>query len=99
MTANMASMGPSPVAASVISSPLESTRVTVAVGLPLVPATTWKLLSLKSCSAFSELVFDKGFEVFVVDFLLLVAEGFELGEGGVEFFFEHAVAEFVEARF
>ncbi len=44
-----------------------------------------------------ELVLDDGFEVLVVDFLFLVAEGLELVEGLVEAIVRQAEAEFFEA--
>ena len=53
ITANIASIGPSPVAASVTSSPFVSISDTVAVGTPHVPATTCTFLSLKICSTVS----------------------------------------------
>ena len=46
-----------------------------------------------------QLGFDDGFQILIVDFLLLVAQRFELFKRFVEFVFVHAVAEFIEARF
>ncbi len=46
-----------------------------------------------------ELVFDDGFEIFIEDFLLLVAEGFEAVEGLIDGFITEAEAELFETVF
>ena len=80
----MASTGPSPIAASCTISPSGRRIATVAVGKTLVPAVVCRLTSCQGAGPVLVVLLDQDRQVLVVDFLLLVGQGLEVVEEGLE---------------